>query len=254
MTYKEFRQKDSSFDLQDLIAMAYGRLVDDPPEHFDARLPAPPLLMVDRILSMTADGRGGTIIAEQDIRLDCWYFQCHMPGDPVQPGCLSVDAVWQLLGFYCAWRGGTGDGQGPGLRRSDCSAARSGLTTNACATRWTSGAFAPQGVGGEHRYRRREHIRGRGTDSDSEPGPHRGVQGHLVRGLSRKVAQFAGRHHGQEQVTMDKPVAIVTGAGTGIGSACCRALARKGFLSGSITVQRTGRKRAARLRSARVSY
>ena len=113
MTYKEFREKQS-FDLQDLLAMAYGSLVDDPPEHFDARLPAPPFLMVDRILSMTAEGRGGKIIAEQDIRLDCWYFQCHMPRDPVQPGCLSVDAIWQLLGFYCAWRGGQGTGRALG--------------------------------------------------------------------------------------------------------------------------------------------
>lgn len=113
MTYKEFRERQS-FDLKDLLAMAYGSLVDDPPEHFDARLPAPPFLMVDRILSMTIDGRGGKIIAEQDIRLDCWYFQCHMPGDPVQPGCLSVDAIWQLLGFYCAWRGGLGTGRALG--------------------------------------------------------------------------------------------------------------------------------------------
>jgi 3-hydroxyacyl-[acyl-carrier protein] dehydratase/trans-2-decenoyl-[acyl-carrier protein] isomerase len=53
-------------------------------------------------------------VAEQDIRLDAWYFQCHLPGDPVQPGCLCVDAVWQLLGFYCLWRGALGTGRALG--------------------------------------------------------------------------------------------------------------------------------------------
>lgn len=113
MTYKEFMARQS-FDLEHLIAMAYGKLVEDPPEFFDARLPAPPFLMVDRILSMTAEGRGGHITAELNVKLDSWYFQCHMPGDPVQPGCLSVDGVWQLLGFYCAWRGGLGTGRALG--------------------------------------------------------------------------------------------------------------------------------------------
>jgi len=113
MKYSEFIKKDS-FDLDDLIAFAYGRLVADPPENFDARLPAPPFLMADRILSITNNGRKGSIVAEQDIRLDAWYFQCHMPGDPVQPGCLCVDAVWQLLGFYCTWSGGLGGGRALG--------------------------------------------------------------------------------------------------------------------------------------------
>ena len=60
------------------------------------------------------NSRQGSIMAEQDIRLDAWYFQCHMPGDPVQPGCLCVDAVWQLLGFYCVWRGALGTGRALG--------------------------------------------------------------------------------------------------------------------------------------------
>ncbi len=113
MTYKEFIEK-SSFTQEDLLAFVYGRLVDDPPADFDGRLPAPPFLMVDRILSMSTDGRRGEIIAELDIRMDAWYFQCHMPGDPVQPGCLSVDAIWQLLGFYCLWRGALGAGRALG--------------------------------------------------------------------------------------------------------------------------------------------
>jgi 3-hydroxyacyl-[acyl-carrier protein] dehydratase/trans-2-decenoyl-[acyl-carrier protein] isomerase len=113
MKYAEFRERES-FGFEDLIAFAYGNLVDDPPADFDARLPAPPFLMVDRILLLTSQGRQGSIVAEQDIRLDAWYFQCHMPGDPVQPGCLCVDAVWQLLGFYCVWRGAPGSGRALG--------------------------------------------------------------------------------------------------------------------------------------------
>ena len=113
MKYEEFRICEY-FGLEDLIAFAYGKLVEDPPEHFDARLPAPPFLMVDRVLSFKSQGRQGSIVAEQDVRLDAWYFQCHMPGDPVQPGCLCVDAIWQLLGFYCLWRGGLGSGRALG--------------------------------------------------------------------------------------------------------------------------------------------
>ena len=113
MTYEEF-QKSSRFGLEELIAFAYGTLVEDPPEGFAARLPAPPFLMVDRIIEIRSDGRQGKILAEQDIRLDAWYFQCHMPADPVQPGCLGVDAIWQLLGFYCIWRGALGSGRALG--------------------------------------------------------------------------------------------------------------------------------------------
>lgn len=113
MKYTEFMECPH-FGLEDLLAFSYGSLVDDPPAHFEARLPAPPFLMADRILSCKSSGRQGSIIAEQDIKLDAWYFQCHMPGDPVQPGCLCIDAVWQLLGFYCVWRGALGAGRALG--------------------------------------------------------------------------------------------------------------------------------------------
>jgi 3-hydroxymyristoyl/3-hydroxydecanoyl-(acyl carrier protein) dehydratases len=113
MNYQEFMGRDH-FNLEELLGFAYGTLVTDPPEHFDARLPAPPFLMIDRILSIVKDRSQGKIIAEQDIRMDAWYFQCHMPGDPVQPGCLGVDAIWQLLGFYCIWRGALGSGRALG--------------------------------------------------------------------------------------------------------------------------------------------
>jgi len=113
MTYEEFRSR-SNFTLVDLLAFAHGTLVDTAPEGFLARLPAPPMLMVDRILAITRHGARGRMVAERDIRVDDWFFQCHFVGDPVQPGCLGVDAVWQLLGFYCTWNGGLGSGRALG--------------------------------------------------------------------------------------------------------------------------------------------
>ena len=113
MKYKDFLQQDH-FDFEQLLAFSYGNMIEDPPEDFNARLPAPPFLMVDRILSIEKKGSRGRIVAEQDIRLDAWYFQCHFNGDPVQPGCLCVDAVWQLMGFFCVWRGALGAGRALG--------------------------------------------------------------------------------------------------------------------------------------------
>lgn len=113
MKYSEFLKQDH-FDFEDLLAFSYGNFIEDPPEGFDAKLPAPPFLMMDRIISIEKIGNKGRIVAEQDIRLDAWYFQCHFPGDPVQPGCLCVDAIWQLLGFYCVWCGALGAGRALG--------------------------------------------------------------------------------------------------------------------------------------------
>jgi 3-hydroxyacyl-[acyl-carrier protein] dehydratase / trans-2-decenoyl-[acyl-carrier protein] isomerase len=113
MTYEEFKTR-TNFSLEEILAFSHGVLIDNPPAGFDARLPAPPFLMMDRIIKMEDDGRKGKIIAEQDIHLDAWYFQCHFRNDPVQPGCLCVDAVWQLLGFYCLWRGSLGSGRALG--------------------------------------------------------------------------------------------------------------------------------------------
>jgi len=111
--YTAFRERDR-FDAPELLAFAHGRLVSDPPDGFDARLPLPPMLMVDRIVDIARDGARGRIVAERDVRLDDWFFQCHFAGDPVQPGCLGVDAVWQLLGFFCAWSGALGAGRALG--------------------------------------------------------------------------------------------------------------------------------------------
>ncbi len=113
MKYAEFRAR-GSFAYDELLAFAHGRLVEDAPESFDARLPLPPLLMLDRIVSIERDGARGRIVAERDVRKGDWFFQCHFAGDPVQPGCLGVDGVWQLLGFFCAWSGGLGSGRALG--------------------------------------------------------------------------------------------------------------------------------------------
>lgn len=113
MKYRDFLERDH-FAKEELLAFAHGSLVEDPPEGLDARLPAPPFLMFDRVTEIAGDGRRGRVVAEQDVHLDAWYFQCHFRGDPVQPGCLGVDAVWQLLGFYCVWSGGLGSGRALG--------------------------------------------------------------------------------------------------------------------------------------------
>ena len=113
MKYREFQTRDA-FDHGELLAFAHGRLIEDAPPQFGARLPMPPMLMLDRIVEVEGDGARGRIVGERDVRLDDWFFQCHFLGDPVQPGCLGLDGVWQLLGFYCAWRGGLGAGRALG--------------------------------------------------------------------------------------------------------------------------------------------
>jgi 3-hydroxyacyl-[acyl-carrier protein] dehydratase/trans-2-decenoyl-[acyl-carrier protein] isomerase len=115
MKYEEFRAR-TNFDQSEILAMAHARLVSDAPDGFDTRLPAPPMLMVDRILELERNGARGRLVAERDVHLNDWFFQCHFIGDPVQPGCLGVDAVWQLIGFYCAWCGGLGSGRALGCK------------------------------------------------------------------------------------------------------------------------------------------
>ncbi len=120
MKYSEFLEK-TSFTQEELLASAWGTLVEDPPTHGVPTLPAPPLLMFDRIPEVSHRGSQGRIVAEQDIRLDAWFFQCHFRSDPVQPGCLGVDAIWQLLGFYAAIRGAAGAGRALGAKEIEFS-------------------------------------------------------------------------------------------------------------------------------------
>ena len=113
ISYEEFKSRDH-FKKEEVLAFAYGRLIEDAPADQTARLPTPPMLMIDRVLEISARKSRGRIVAERDVNLDDWFFQCHFQGDPVQPGCLGLDGIWQLLGFYCNWRGGLGTGRALG--------------------------------------------------------------------------------------------------------------------------------------------
>lgn len=114
MRYAEFLEL-GAFSKEQLLALSQGNLVDDAPAEF-VRLPAPPMLMIDRVVELTRQGPRGRIVGEQDIHLTDWFFHCHFRGDPVQPGCLGVDAVWQLIGLYCAAAGAPGSGRALGCK------------------------------------------------------------------------------------------------------------------------------------------
>ncbi len=106
--------KRESYTKEDLLASGRGEL-------FGAKgpqLPAPNMLMMDRVVKMTETGGNfdkGYVEAELDINPDLWFFGCHFIGDPVMPGCLGLDAMWQLVGFYLGWLGGEGKGRALGV-------------------------------------------------------------------------------------------------------------------------------------------
>jgi len=103
----------NSFDRDELLACGNGDLFGEG----NARLPLPNMLMFDRITKITADGGTadkGEIIAELDVDPSLWFFDCHFRGDPVMPGCLGLDAMWQLVGFFLGWKGNPGRGRALG--------------------------------------------------------------------------------------------------------------------------------------------
>ena len=100
----------TSFTYEDLLQCAHGNLFGPG----NARLPLPPMLMFNRIVSINSDGgkyKQGKIIAELDITEDLWFYKCHFEGDPVMPGCLGLDALWQMLGFFLGWLNRPGPGR-----------------------------------------------------------------------------------------------------------------------------------------------
>ena len=106
-------QKRNSFTYEELLSCGRGEMFGAG----NAQLPLPPMLMFDRIVSITEEGGKygqGQIIAELDVKPDLWFFGCHFEGDPVMPGCLGLDAMWQLVGFYLGWKGGPGRGRALG--------------------------------------------------------------------------------------------------------------------------------------------
>ncbi|OGV74341.1 MAG: 3-hydroxyacyl-[acyl-carrier-protein] dehydratase FabA [Methylophilales bacterium RIFCSPHIGHO2_02_FULL_57_10] len=105
--------KKNSYTYEELLACGRGEMFGEG----NAQLPLPPMLMFDRIMSITEDGGAfnkGKIVAELDVHPDLWFFDCHFPGDPVMPGCLGLDAMWQLVGFFLGWMGGPGHGRALG--------------------------------------------------------------------------------------------------------------------------------------------
>jgi len=108
-----FEQK-SSYTYEEILTCSEGVMFGAG----NPQLPHPPMLMLDRITNASLEGgeKGkGIIEAEFDINPDLWFFQCHFKGDPVMPGCLGLDGLWQLLGFYLGWTGAKGSGRALGL-------------------------------------------------------------------------------------------------------------------------------------------
>ena len=109
----------SSFDYEDLLACGRGELFGPG----NAQLPLPPMLMFDRITrdfrTAAASMARARCVAELDVKPDLWFFACHFKGDPVMPGCLGLDALWQLVGFFLGWLGAPGRGRALGRRRGE---------------------------------------------------------------------------------------------------------------------------------------
>ena len=108
------QDRRNSYDYEDLLACGRGELFGAG----NAQLPLPPMLMFDRIAEITEAGGEygkGVIRAELDVKDDLWFFGCHFKGDPVMPGCLGLDAMWQMVGFFLGWSGGLGRGRALGL-------------------------------------------------------------------------------------------------------------------------------------------
>ena len=102
-----------AYTKEELVACGMGDLFGPG----NAQLPIDQMLMIDRIPHISSEGGEydrGQIIAELDIHPDLWFFECHFPGDPVMPGCLGLDAMWQLVGFFLGWRGNPGKGRALG--------------------------------------------------------------------------------------------------------------------------------------------
>ena len=107
------QSRQSSYEYEELLACGRGELFGEGPQ-----LPLPPMLMFDRISELSEQGGEhgkGLVRAELNVKPDLWFFPCHFKGDPVMPGCLGLDALWQLLGFFLGWSGSSGSGRALGL-------------------------------------------------------------------------------------------------------------------------------------------
>lgn len=107
-------ERQNSYNYEELLACARGELFGQG----NAQLPLPPMLMFDRITEISEDGGTngkGLVRAELDINPDLWFFPCHFQGNPIMPGCLGLDAMWQLVGFFLGWSGAPGRGRALGV-------------------------------------------------------------------------------------------------------------------------------------------
>lgn len=114
MGSESMKKIQSSYDYDDLILSGEQSLFGPG----NAKLPLPPMLMLDRITHMDDNGGEygkGQVIAELDVNPDLWFFECHFKNDPVMPGCLGLDAMWQLVGFWLGWSGSPGRGRALGV-------------------------------------------------------------------------------------------------------------------------------------------
>lgn len=110
----EYHTPQSSYSKEDLLKSGVGELFGPG----NAQLPTPPMLMMDRITEISDDGGEfgkGHVVGEFDIHPDLWFFECHFPGDPVMPGCLGLDAMWQAVGYWLGWTGSYGKGRALGV-------------------------------------------------------------------------------------------------------------------------------------------
>ncbi len=109
-----FHTPKTSYTREDLLLSGSGNYFGPG----NAQLPTPPMLMMDRITEISLEGGAfnkGHVVGEYDIHPDLWFFKCHFPGDPVMPGCLGLDAMWQAVGYWLGWSGSPGKGRALGV-------------------------------------------------------------------------------------------------------------------------------------------
>jgi beta-hydroxyacyl-ACP dehydratase FabA len=180
----------SSYDKAELVACGMGELFGPG----NAQLPVGQMLMLDRVTHISSEGGAhdrGLIEAELDIRPELWFFDCHFPGDPVMPGCLGLDAMWQLVGFFLGWRGNPGRGRALGSGEVKF--------TGQILPQRAAGALPHRHQAGDraqagHGDRRRQRQRGRQGDLPRHGPARRSVS---IHGELLNHAQTGGRHgHG----------------------------------------------------------